>query len=264
MTDTPLHATTLGEQGSSVVFCHGLFGQGKNWTQIAKQIADQHRVTLLDMPNHGRSKWTEHHDYVESARSVADAIAAVGEPVALIGHSMGGKIAMLVALLHPELVERLCVVDISPVEYTNNNEFRRYMDAMLGMDLAALESRSEANQALRDAVPGDTVRGFLLQNLRRDGDSWRWQPNLEVLRRDLGGLGSWPVEAVQGLTYDGLVLWVSGADSNYVAESYVEPMDALFPRNRRVTIKGAGHWVHSEQTEVFTEVVRRFLDAPQS
>lgn len=261
MTKTPLYATTLGEQGSPVVFCHGLFGQGKNWTQIARQLADKHQVTLLDLPNHGRSEWTDQHDYVESARLVADAIEAVGEPVALIGHSMGGKIAMLVALLHPELVERLCVVDISPVEYANHNEFRRYMDAMLGMDLASLDSRQDANEALAEAAPIDAVRGFLLQNLRREGDSWRWQPNIEVLRRDLAELGDWPASAVDGETYDGPVLWISGADSNYVTEDYVEPMDALFPRNRRVTVKGAGHWVHSEQSEVFNEIVRRFLEA---
>lgn len=261
MTEISLHTSHLGEQGTRVVFCHGLFGQGKNWTQIAKQIAQNHRVTLLDMPNHGRSGWTEQHDYVESAQIVAAAVADLDEPVALVGHSMGGKIAMLVALLHPELVERLCVVDVSPVEYAHHDEFLRYMDAMLAMDLDALESRQEASEALRAAVPSDMVRGFLLQNLRRDGDSWRWQPNLEVLRRDLRAVGGWPADGVQGRTYDQTVLWVSGADSPYVKQEYVEAMDTLFPRNRQVTIKGAGHWVHSEQAETFTEVLRRFLDS---
>lgn len=261
MTETSLHATTLGEQGSPLVFCHGLFGQGRNWNQIAKQFSGDHRVTVLDMPNHGRSQWTEMHDYVESAEIVAAAIADLAEPVALVGHSMGGKIAMLVALLHPELVERLCVVDMSPVAYHGNDEFRRYLDAMIALDLNQLSSRQEADEALQDAVPSSMIRGFLLQNLRRDGDSWGWQANLHVLRRDLGALGEWPEDVVQGRTYDRMVLWIAGANSPYVSDDYVESMDALFPRNRRVTIKDAGHWVHSERPEVFTEVVRRFLDA---
>lgn len=263
-----LHSTTLGEDGPPVVFCHGLFGQGKNWTQIAKQVAEDHRVTLLDMPHHGRSGWTDTFDYVESADIVAAAIEEIGDPVALVGHSMGGKIAMLVALRHPELVERLCVVDVSPVGYQHADEFRGYMDGMLALDLDALESRGDADEGLREAVRSHTIRSFLLQNLRRasssEGGGWRWQPNLEVLRRDLAALGGWPADEVAGATYDGRVLWIGGADSHYVTDDYAAAMDELFPRNRRVTIKGAGHWVHSEQPAVFTEVLRRFLAQGQS
>ncbi len=101
-----LHTTTLGGGGSPVVFCHGLFGQGKNWTTIAKALADEHRVVLVDMPDHGQSPWSERFDYVAAADQVA-ALLSADDPVALVGHSMGGKIAMLVALRHPELVARL-------------------------------------------------------------------------------------------------------------------------------------------------------------
>ncbi|MGM1030710.1 MAG: alpha/beta fold hydrolase [Actinomycetota bacterium] len=249
-----LHTTRLGEQGSPVAFCHGLFGQGKNWTQIAKSLADRHRVTLVDMPNHGRSAWTERLDYVE----MADAAAGVlDEPTALVGHSMGGKAAMLAALRHPERVERLCVVDVSPVSYDGSDEFRRYIDAMLGMDLDAIESRGDAEAALAEAAPDPGVRAFLLTNLRREGDGWRWLPNLEVLRRDLATLRSWPeTDAV----YDGPVLWVAGADSDYVRDEYREAMEARFPRVRRVTVKGAGHWVHSSQPSVVAALLDRFLD----
>lgn len=263
---TALHSTSLGEQGSRVVFCHGLFGQGKNWTQIAKALAGNHRVTLLDMPNHGRSEWTDEHDYEAMAGAVAAFVGELGEPVALVGHSMGGKVAMLVALHHPELVERLCVVDVSPVDYDHHDEFRRYMDAMLAMDLPADAPRSAADEALAEAVPNRTVRSFLLQNLRRTDEGWRWQPNLEVLRRDLPALGGWPVQAgspENAVEYDGPVLWIAGATSHYVREEYATAMEALFPRVRKVTVKGAGHWVHSEQPEVFTEVLRRFLDAAE-
>ena len=254
-----LHTTSYGEEGRLVVFCHGLFGQGRNWTQIAKQVAADHRTLLVDMPDHGKSAWTERFDYLGAADRVAGLLSA-DDPVALVGHSMGGKIAMLVALRHPELVERLVVVDVSPVTYHHADEFRGYIDAMQALDLAGLQRRGEADERLREAVPNRTVRSFLLQNLRHDHDGWSWQLNLEVLRRDLPVLGGWPEDRLAGVApYAGPVLWVAGADSHYVKDDYAGSMDRWFPANRRVSIKGAGHWVHSEQPEVFVEVLRRFL-----
>jgi len=254
-----LHTTTYGERGSLVAFCHGLFGQGKNWTQIGKVLTADHRVLLVDMPHHGRSAWAEEFDYLDAADQVAGLLDG-DDPVALVGHSMGGKIAMLVALRHPELVERLCVVDVSPVQYHHTDEFTGYISAMQTLDLDRLERRGDADEALADAVPNTTVRGFLLQNLRRDGDTWAWQLNLDVLGRDLERLGDWPADRLDDTaSYDGPVLWVAGETSHYVKDEYAEAMDRLFPKNRRVTIKGAGHWVHSEQPEVFAEVLRRFV-----
>jgi pimeloyl-ACP methyl ester carboxylesterase len=257
-----LHTTTLGESGPLVAFCHGLFGQGKNWTTIAKAIATDHRVLLIDMPNHGRSPWRDHFDYVDVADQVAELFSA-DDPVALVGHSMGGKASMVLALRHPELVERLCVVDVSPVTYRSRSEFAGYIEAMQALDLTTLERRSDADEALVEAVPDPTVRGFLLQNLRRHDDGWAWQPNLDVLGRDLDQLGGWPEEALAGTPpYDGSTLWVAGQDSGYVRDEFAPAMDRWFPRNRRVTVKGAGHWVHSEQPAVFIEVLRRFLVQP--
>ena len=259
-----LSTIELGESGSRVVFCHGLFGQGKNFTAIGKALADEHRVTLVDMPDHGRSPRTEAFDYLAYADLVAELLGAGSggqdDPVALVGHSMGGKAAMIVALRHPELVERLAVVDVAPVPYDHAAEFEGYIGAMKAIDLDSLGSRAEADAALLDAVPDPTVRGFLLQSLRRHDDGWEWLLNLEVLGRDLDRITDWPEDRLADLApYDGPVLWVGGADSPYVAPEYVAAMDRLFPRNRRVTVKGAGHWVHSQQPEVFLEVVRRFV-----
>jgi pimeloyl-ACP methyl ester carboxylesterase len=257
--DPDLHVTELGETGSTVAFCHGLFGQGRNWNQIGKQLAGDHRVLLVDMPNHGRSAWTDAVDYLDLADRVSGLFSAE-RPVTLVGHSMGGKIAMVLALRRPELVERLVVVDVSPVTYDNTREFAGYVDAMRGLDLSALRQRSDADEGLRDAVPNNTVRSFLLQNLRREGDSWRWQVNLEVLADHLGDLGGWPAERLSDVPpYDGRVLWIGGDRSDYVLEEYAEEMGRWFPRNRRVTIKGAGHWVHSEEPETFVAVLKRFL-----
>ena len=260
-----LHTTELGTSGSRVVFCHGLFGQGRNFTAIAKQLSDRHRVSLVDMPDHGRSPWSDRFDYLTAADQVAELLSP-DDPVALVGHSMGGKTAMLVALRHPELVEKLVVVDVSPVAYDHATEFDGYIKAMRAIDLDSLEGRAQAEDALREAVPSPTVRGFLLQSLRRDehaasGERWRWLLNLELLGRDLDEITGWPEAGLAGTSpYQGPVLWVGGADSAYVHPDYVAAMDHWFPRNRRVTVKGAGHWVHSEQPEVFVEVLKRFLD----
>lgn len=254
-----LHTTTLGASGPLVAFCHGLFGQGRNWTSIAKAVAEDHRVVLIDMPHHGRSSWSDHFDFLDIADQIAELFRA-DDPVALVGHSMGGKAAMVLALRHPDLVQRLCVVDVSPVDYESAREFTGYIDAMLGLDLDTIEHRSDADAALAAAVPNPTVRSFLLQNLRRDADRWSWQPNLEVLRRDISELSGWPAEALADTPpYQGPTLWVAGERSAYVREEYAAAMDRWFPHNRRVTVKDAGHWVHSEQPEVFTEILRRFL-----
>jgi pimeloyl-ACP methyl ester carboxylesterase len=253
---TPLKTVELGDSGSRVVFCHGLFGQGKNFTAIAKALAGEHRVTLVDLPDHGRSPRTNGFDYLGYAALVAELLSA-HDPVALVGHSMGGKVAMLVALRRPELVERLVVVDVAPVPYDHAAEFEGYIAAMRSIDLDSLASRSDADAALLEAVPSPMVRGFLLQSLRREDDGWHWLLNLDVLGRDLDLITGWP--DIDVAPYDGPVLWVGGADSRYVSPEHVAAMDRLFPHNRRVTVKGAGHWVHSEQPEVFLEVVRRFV-----
>lgn len=261
MTEAGLpYARALGDHGSRVVFLHGLFGQGRNWTQIGKVLAEGHRVLLVDLPHHGRSGWEDGFDYLEVADRVAGLLDA-GDPATLVGHSLGGKVAMVLALQHPELVERLCVVDVSPVAYDHLSEFEKYVAAMRGLDLSSLHQRGDADAALTPAVPDDTVRAFLLQNLRRDGDRWRWQANLEVLGAALPVIGGWPESRLAGLPpYRGAVLWVAGARSAYVTPEYAPAMDRWFPTNRKVTLKDAGHWVHSEQPQVFLEVLRRFVD----
>ena len=172
------------------MFCHGLFGQGRNWTGIAKSLAGTHRALLVDLPHHGRSGWSADFEYTALADEVAGLLSS-DDPVALVGHSMGGKVAMVLALRHPELVARLCVVDIAPVDYGSSEEFQGYVEAMRGLDLDAVERRADADAALTEAVPNRTVRDFLLQNLRRDGDSGAGRPTSRSWatswRRSAGG-----------------------------------------------------------------------------
>ncbi len=271
--DQRLATRMLGESGPHVVFVHGLFGQGKNWTTIAKGLADAHRVTLVDLPNHGHSPWTDRIDYLDMAELLAAELEHLGEPVTLVGHSMGGKVAMQLALRRPELLRALVVVDIAPVEYPAQggrtddpdeeaSPFAAFIEAMRAMDLDALATRADADAALRAAVPSRMVRSFLLQSLVREqsgGDGWRWRLNLELLERDLGELRGFP-DPPPGTTFDGPVLWIAGARSTYVLDEDRPHMDARFPATRLVRIRNAGHWVHSEQPEVFLETLRIFLD----
>ncbi|MDN5716671.1 MAG: alpha/beta fold hydrolase [Janibacter sp.] len=245
-----------------MAFCHGLFGQGRNWNQIAKGLSDIARPTLLDMPDHGRSPWTERFDYVGAADIVADSLRAIDadEPWIVVGHSMGGKIAMLLTLAHPQLVDKLCVVDISPAPTTSFTEFETYIEAMQAMDLDTIESRADADAAMQEAAPDPGVRGFLLQNLRRDGSGWRWQPNLEVIGRDIAAIGGWPQDDVATLApFDGPVLWLSGERSRYVTDDNLAEMRRLFPKVRHVGVKDAGHWVHSEQPQVTISALRALI-----
>jgi pimeloyl-ACP methyl ester carboxylesterase len=276
--DERLASRTLGQAGPRVVFVHGLFGQGKNWTTIGKGLADTHRVTLLDLPNHGHSPWTARVDYSDMVDLVATELEQFGEPVTLVGHSMGGKVAMQLALRRPELLRALVVVDIAPVEYPirggrtddpdeEASPFAAYIDAMRGLDLEKLASRDDADRALQAAVPSRMVRSFLLQSLVREGSGthggWRWRLNLELLERDLDELRGFP-EPPPGASFDRPVLWIAGADSTYVLPEDRPHMDALFPGTRLVRVKKAGHWVHSEQPQIFLETLRRFLEVVET
>jgi esterase len=262
-TDDLLFSTQLGSAGQRVAFLHGLFGQGKNWTSIANGLSDSARVTLVDLPNHGQSRWTDHFSYREMAGQVAELLEAQGDTDqwAVIGHSMGGKVAMTLALLHPELVERLCVVDVSPVPSREIHEFETFIKGMQSIDLKTLSGRKQADAELAGYVSDPGIRSFLLQNLRRDDSSavkgWRWQMNLEMLGENLTEMGGWP--DLGAPPYKGPVLWLAGARSGYIRREYSTTMRAHFPRVHLVKIKGAGHWVHSEQPEVFLAIIRRFL-----
>ena len=257
-----LFSITFGRSGPLVVFCHGLLGQGRNFAQIAKHVGmNGARTILLDMPNHGRSMWTEHFDYVEMADIVAQWLRTSpevdGEPVVLVGHSMGGKIAMLIALRHPDLVDRLAVADMSPVTYRGNSDFRSIVDAIRSLYLSTLRDRDQASEQLRPHLPDHGLRLWVLQNLTRKGDAWKWLPNLDVLDAELGSILAWP----DGIdtSWDGATLWIKGGKSNYILPEYGPVMRRYFPATLKVTIKDAGHWVHSEQPEIFTAALERFV-----
>lgn len=257
-----LHTTSIDGDGETVAFLHGLFGRGKNFTRIARDLAPDYRSLLVDLPNHGESAWTEAVDYRQMADSVAEALrdddSAQG-PVTVVGHSLGGKVAMVLALRHPDLVSRLVVVDIAPTQAGGGEgEFAHLLDSLAAVDLSTIQRRSDADDALKEPIPWDTTRGFLLQNLRSGPDGYEWEPNLELLRSSLDTIGGFPDSG--SAVYEGPVLWVAGGRSDYVKDEYAPRMRELFPRTHRVTIREAGHWVHSQAPEKFIAVLRGFLD----
>lgn len=271
---SPLHALQVGVAGPRVVFLHGLFGQGRNWSQIAKGLAGEDgthaRCLLLDLPDHGRSSRSQGFDYVRYAEAVADRLRsyAPDEPWTLVGHSLGGKVAMTLALVHPQLVERLTVVDIAPKSYGDLHRFGGYISAMESLPLAELTSRADADERFALSVPDPAVRAFLLQNLRREGRAFSWQVNLPLVSADAArGSGSaiagFPEAVARLRPYPGPVLWLVGAESEYVVDADSPPMRALFPSVRKVSVKGAGHWVHTDAPEVVVAALRRFLATAQ-
>ncbi|WP_449281338.1 alpha/beta fold hydrolase [Leucobacter sp.] len=281
----PLHSATVGpeqpEAGQPaaaphrVVFLHGLFGRGKNFTRIASGLLPDAQSLLVDLPNHGRSGWTAHVDYVEMADLVAAHLRegfASGGPVDVVGHSMGGKVAMVLALRHPDLVRRLVVIDISPAaSASSRSDFEHLLSALAGLDLRTLERRVDAHERLRESIPNDTVRGFLLQNLRRaeagdpserGGTELVWEPNLRLLHDEITTVMGFP--DLRGSVFDGPVLWIRGERSDYVSDEDGPAMRELFPRTRRMTVRGAGHWVHSEKPDEVIAALRAFLLAESS
>ncbi len=268
---TGLHTLSVGTGGPRVAFLHGLFGQGRNWTQIAKALAGPQgtdaRCLLVDLPDHGRSPWSEEFSYGGYAARVAETLsaAAPGEQWVLVGHSLGGKVAMVLALEHPDLIKSLVVVDIAPKHYGDLERFTGYIEEMRALPLGELGSRGDAEARFQEPDPG--VKAFLLQNLRRHGETWSWQSNLDLVAADAAHgpdsrIADFPDTGAPA--YEGPVLWLAGGASEYVRAEDLPAMRALFPRTRLVTVKGAGHWVHSQAPEVVTQTLRRVVRSVQA
>jgi esterase len=251
-----LACDAFGEAGPPAVILHGLLGSARNWTSIAKQLAKTHRVFATDLRNHGRSPWAATMSFDEMAGDVAAFIGAhdLGA-VRLIGHSLGGKVAMRLALLRPELVERLLVVDVAPVAY--GHSFAPLLEAMRAVDLAAVQRRADAEAQLEQAVGDAATRNFLLQNLVRTEAGFAWRVNLDALAANMPELLDFPAPA--GAAYRGPTLFLAGGRSPYVAAEHRPLIRRLFPDAEQAVIHGAGHWVHAERPTEFLEQAQQFL-----
>lgn len=254
-----LRAVDMGEGGTPLVLLHGLFGQAQNFATVQKALAASRRVIALDLRNHGASPHAASMDYPSMAADVAETLRAMSAaPAMVLGHSMGGKVAMTLALTEPGLVERLVVADIAPVAYPP--AFRPYAEAMLALPLRPGLTRREADAALAEAVPAAGVRGFLLQNLRLDADPPEWRIGLRQIAEALPVIEAAPPFA-SGARYEGPVLALGGERSDYIRDEHRPVFRAHFPAARFGTVKGAGHWLHAEKPEGFLAALSAFLPA---
>jgi esterase len=252
-----LHHRETGEGTRPLVLLHGLFGSSANWMGIARRLAPDWRVVVPDLRNHGRSFHDTDVSYPALATDVRALLDELGlERAVLVGHSMGGKTAMWLALTAPDRVERLVVVDSAPVGSPGN--ITGLLLGLANLDLGTLSDRTAVDAALASAVRDDRVRDYLLQNLvRRDG-VWRWRMNVPALLAGIGLIRGWPEPPV-GARYLGPTLFLHGGESGYVQPAHEPIIRALFPYARFRSVPGAGHWVYADRPAEFLAALRAFL-----
>lgn len=253
MLNTHLHGTP-GDQ-PPLVIVHGLFGSARNWGVIAKRLSDTRQVIAVDQRNHGDSAWTDTHGYTDMADDLAEVIGAHGGRADVLGHSMGGKAAMVLALTRPELVTRLIVADIAPVAYHHSQI--QNIEAMRSVDLSRVERRSDAAEQLKSVLPDAGLRAFFLQSL--DVREKCWTLNLDLLTTEMPKILGFP--DLTGAVFDAPTLFLSGANSDYVQRENRPQIKALFPKARFAKIPDTGHWLHAEKPREFEAAVRAWLAA---
>lgn len=236
----------------AVLIVHGLYGSGRNWGVIAKRLSNELRVITVDLRNHGHSDWTDTYSYPDMAQDLAELIQHIGAPCHVVGHSMGGKASMVLALENPDLVSRLIVADIAPVAYGHSQ--MQFIEAMRQVDLSTVSRRSDAETQLADLGVEPALQSFFTQSL--DLTKKRWRLNLDVLAEEMDKILGFP--DLSG-AFDGRTLFLSGADSDYVTPEHRPRIKSLFPKARFAKLPDAGHWLHADKPREFEAAVRAFL-----
>jgi pimeloyl-ACP methyl ester carboxylesterase len=251
-----LHAHTSGE-GEPLVILHGLFGSSDNWRTLARRFSKYFETHLLDLRNHGRSPHDAEMTYEAMATDVGWYITSEGlAPVHVLGHSMGGKVAMWLTLQHPDLVNKLIVADIAPREHPAGHH--DILEALCSLDLVTLPSRERADELIRDRVPEPRVRKFLLKNLhRKRSGGFEWKLNLPAIKNNYDSIRGWPGSS--SMRSEKEALFISGTRSDYVTEDDSDAIMEIFPRARFVDIE-AGHWLHADKPRQFFKHCLSFLN----
>ncbi len=244
-------------KGVPMIILHGLMGSKQNWWSIAKKLSDSCHIFTLDARNHGDSPHTDTMSYSEMAQDVVEFMDKQHlNKTSLIGHSMGGKTAMLVALNYPDRVEQLIVADVAPVSYSNNHP--ALLNILKKLDLEQIRERTDVDSQLQHQVPDPVMRGFLLKNLTRDRQHFRWKVNLDAIEQSISELQSFPVIR-EDCQYSDKTLFIGGDRSEYLKHQYHSQICKWFPNNKIIMLPNAGHWVHVEQPEHFIQAVRDFI-----
>jgi pimeloyl-ACP methyl ester carboxylesterase len=245
----------LGNPASEpLIILHGFFASSRNWRQVAEKLAANYHVYVLDLRNHGLSP---HHPVMDYPAMAVDLLVFMNNHALtrshLLGHSMGGKIAMWFALNHPERVDKLIVADIAPVSYTHC--FNNLIQALKELPLSEISNRKQAEQWLAPHIPELSYRQFLLQNLTLKEGAYCWRVDLDIFKSQAPNIIAFP-EVEHLSPYLGIALFLGGADSKYVKAEAVSP---LFPHARINMIANAGHWLHVQQPVEFLRQVENFL-----
>lgn len=256
--------------GHPLIILHGLYGSGDNWLSIGKDFAGFCEVYLPDQRNHGNSPHHDEHNYQVLMADLKDFLDQNGILKAMIlGHSMGGKAAMWFATEYPGRVSKLIVADISPDSYIDDDNIGGHwkthesiIDALMKIDLSKAESLSAVDSELESSLPDSRLRKFLLKSLGKDEEKgYFWKLNLQALKNNLkelsDGLDFENISGKEFKTYP--VLFIRGQNSNYVRQKDIDLIRQIFPLAQIVSLKNAGHWLHAEQAEKFTEIVKRFI-----
>jgi esterase len=237
-----------------LIILHGFFASSRNWRQVAEKLAASFHVYVLDMRNHGSSPHHPIMDYPSMADDLLQFMDAQGiTTTSLLGHSMGGKVAMWFALNHPERMDKLIVVDIAPVSYTHS--FDNLIQALKALPLHEISNRRQAELLLASAIPELSYRQFLLQNLILKDGAYCWRIDLDIFHRMAPNIAAFP-SADHLPVYTGKTLFIAGEESGYVKTDNVK---TLFPDATLSFIANAGHWLHVQQPGVFIEQVEKFL-----
>lgn len=245
-------------QGDPLIILHGMFGTLDNWQTVGKQLAEHFTVYIIDQRNHGRSPHSDLIDYPSMAEDLRVFMESHWMFKAhIMGHSMGGKTAMQFALDHPDMVDKLIVVDIAPKRYQGGHE--KILEALLALDLEQVNERSDAEDFLRNRLPNeeDSTILFLMKNLSRKKEGgFEWKMNFQAINHHyqdiLGSLKS-------DHPYEGETLFIRGEKSPYIKDEDWQNTLELFHNAQLKTITDAGHWVHAEQPEQLLATVRAFL-----
>lgn len=251
-----LHSNILGE-GTPFLFLHGFLGMGDNWKTLGGQFAEAgFQVHLLDQRNHGKSPHSDDFDYQIMADDVVDYCQQHElSEIILLGHSMGGKTAMLVAAQNPNLVKKLIVVDIAPKYYPPHHQ--QILDGLTALDENNLSSRKQAEDLLKEFIPNKGIRLFLLKNLEREAqDKLCLKLNLSALKANIENVGeAFP----EDLKFEGETLFIKGENSDYITSNDKDSIKKQFPKSEIISIPDAGHWVHAENSDAFYDAVLKFL-----
>lgn len=244
-------------QGKQMIILHGLMGSSDNWLPQAKMLGEHYHVWVVDQRNHGQSPHSNEFNYTVLSEDILNFIQEhnIDNPV-IIGHSMGGKAAMNFALMHPDKLDKLIVVDIAPKAYDVRHD--HIVEGLKAVPIDSVQSRQEANDALAPHISSEAVRQFLLKNLMRKPEGgFGWRINLPIIDQSLelisGGL------VTEGV-FEKKTMFIRGSKSDYILDEDREAIKKIFPNATLVTME-TGHWVQAEKPEEFVQVVLSFLNA---